>query len=796
MRVQPLLTCVLLVLSVSLYAQSPSSRSTGVKFTIHGYVEDAATGEKLPGAAILIPEYSTGTVTNSYGFFTITIKQGKLTVLVSHAGYKNWQKETDLSKDEDLVIRLEPNTDLEEVVVTGKRTKPIEEQTQMSKITVPVELIKKMPRFLGETDVLKTLQLLPGVAQGAEGTSGLIVRGGSPDQNLILLDGTPVYNPSHLFGIFSAFNGDALKNVELYKGGFPARFGGRLSSVIDLVMKDGNMKDIHGEGSVGILTSRLTLEGPVKKDKTSFLVSGRRTYFDIFAAPLIKKESEGEVDGFGAYFYDFNLKLHHIISPKDRLFASFFSGHDFLKLRTQYADNDYTEKSRIRIGWGNTIATLRWNHVFNKKLFANTLLNYTQYRFVTDLGFYTKDNTGEENIVAKYFSGIRDAGARIDFDYRPLPEQSIKFGISSLLHIFTPGAASLKAGDPNAPDIDTSFNKYNQRSAEFALYAEDDWEITHKLKVNIGVHASAFKARTKWYGRVQPRLGLRFLLPGDIAWKASYTHMNQYVHLLSNNSTTLPTDLWVPSTDRVKPMFSRQIATGFAKTVWNNKAELSLEGYFKTMDGVIEYKDGASYLNSSTENWDTKVEAGKGKAWGGELFLQKKNGRTTGWVGYTISWSKRNFEEINFGKTFYYKYDRRHDFEVAVTHAFNKRWEISGSWQFQSGSPFTLPVGQYEAADGDSPYDPYNNFSGPVDFIKGRNAFRLLNYHRLDFGITWRKQKKRYERAWNLSFYNMYNRQNPFYYYIERNGQPNGKAVLKGYTLLPILPSLSWSFKF
>jgi hypothetical protein len=765
------------------------------KFTLHGYVEDAASGEKLPGATVVITEYKTGTTTNNYGFFTITIKPGTVNLIISYAGYNAYQQEINLNKDQVLSIQLTLNMNLKEVVVNAKKTPPIQQQTQMSKITVPVAIIKSMPRFLGETDVLKTLQLLPGVAQGAEGTSGVLVRGGSPDQNLILLDGTQVYNPSHLFGIFSTFNGDALKNVELYKGGFPARFGGRLSSVIDLVMKDGNMKEFHGEGSVGILTSRLTLEGPVKKNKTSFLVSGRRTYFDLLAAPLIKKASEGEVTGFGAYFYDLNLKLHHIISPKDRLFASFFSGHDFLKLKADFSQGTYREVTKTRIGWGNTIATLRWNHVFNKKLFANTLLNYTQYRFVTDLGLYTKDNGIEENFVAKYFSGISDVGARMDFDYRPLPEHNMKLGVSALQHVFTPGAASLKTGNPNAPDIDTSFNKYKQKSLEFAFYAEDDWQLSPQLKINIGVHASAFKAKTNWYSSVQPRLGLRYLLPGDIALKASYTHMNQYVHLLTNNSTTLPTDLWVPSTDIVKPMFSRQIALGFAKSIMKDKVEASVEGYYKTLDGVIEYKDGASYLNSSTAEWDTKVEAGNGKAYGAELLVQKKTGRTTGWIGYTLSWSNREFPEINFGKKYFYKYDRRHDFEVAVTHKINKHWELSGSWQFQTGSPFTLPVAQYEAAIDDSPYNPGYYYNDPVNYIKGRNEFRLLSYHRLDFSITWRKQKKKHEKAWNLSLYNAYNRKNPFYYYIDRYNS-SGKSLLKGVTLLPILPSVSYSFKF
>jgi len=789
------ITNLIILLFLFIITQSDAQSSApNPKITISGYIEDSATGEKLPGATILVSEYKKGTTTNNYGFFTITIQRGPIHLLISYTGFQTKELQLDPQSDQSLNIKLTGIGSLQEVTIVAKKQLPIAQQTQMSKVTVPVAMVKDMPRFLGETDVLKTLQLLPGVAQGAEGTSGVLVRGGSPDQNLILLDGTPVYNPSHLFGIFSSFNSDALKNVDLYKGGFPARFGGRLSSVIDLVTKDGNMKKVHGEGSIGILTSRLTLEGPLKKDKTSFLVSGRRTYLDLLARPLIKSASEGDITGFGAYFYDLNVKLHHIISDRDRLFASFFSGHDFLKVKTNFSEGADKDVTKTRIGWGNTIGTLRWNHVFNKKLFANTLINYTQYRFVTDLDYYFKDDIDEERFAAKYFSGIYDAGARIDFDYRPLPEHNIKFGGAALQHIFTPGAATLKYTTTSANSIDTAFNKYKQRSSEFSSYAEDDWQISSKLKINLGVHASAFKAKTNWYQSVQPRIGLRYLLPGDIAFKAAYTHMNQYVHLLSNNSTTLPTDLWVPSTDLVKPMFSRQIAVGFAKSMMQEKIEASIEAYYKTMDGVIEYKDGASYLNSSTADWDTKVEAGKGKAYGVELLLQKKTGRTTGWIGYTLSWSRRHFPGINFGREFFYKYDRRHDFEVAVTHKISKRWEIAGSWQFQTGSPFTLPVAQYETANDGSPYD-YGGSYDNINYYKGRNDFRLLNYHRLDFGITWHKQKKRYEKYWNLSFYNIYNRQNPFYYYLDTYNV-SGKALLKGVTLLPIIPSLSYGFKF
>ncbi len=771
------------------------------EITISGFVEDSETGEKLPGANIYIPSLQKGTTTNNYGFFTITLNDPVSDLLVSYTGYELYQSQTGFDEDTRITIKLKLNKNLEEIVITSNTTKsvPLQQQTQMSKISVPTSVIKNMPRFLGEADLLKTLQLLPGVSQGSEATSGLLVRGGSPDQNLILLDGTPVYNPSHLFGIFSAFNSNALKSVDIYKGGFPARFGSRLSSVVDIVTKDGNMKEIHGEGSVGFVAANFTLEGPLKKDKTSFLISGRRTYADFIVAPLIKSSDEN-IKKFVSYFYDVNLKLHHIISPKDRLFLSFYKGDDMIKLRMEYindnpnANYDYSEEEKFKGGWGNVLGTIRWNHIFNKKLFANTLINYTQYRLVSDYNSDWLENGVENRLLLGYFSGIHDIGARMDFDYRPIPEHSIRFGASGLQHVFKPGVLAAKSGNTQAPDIDTSFNSANQNSAEFSLYAEDEWKVSPKLKINAGIHSNAFKANTKFYYSAQPRIAMRYMLPKDIAFKVSYTHMNQYIHLLANNSITLPTDLWVPSTDKIKPMLSRQVAIGLAKSVSNNKVDISLEGYYKTMDGVIEYKEGVSYLNSSLEAWDTKVESGKGKVWGVELLVQKNVGKTKGWIGYTLSHNSRVFANLNNGKPFDYKYDRRHDFEIAVTHTFNSRCEISGSWQFQTAVPFTVPVAQYEEIEDGSPYNNDNGI-GHVNHIKGRNQFRLVNYHRLDIGITWRKRKKHYERMWNVGLYNAYNRMNPFYYYLDETNSQNTSKII-GLTILPILPSITYGIKF
>jgi hypothetical protein len=772
------------------------------KLTINGYIEDDKSGEKLVGVSVWAPLQKVGTNTNNYGYFTLTFKKDSATVLFSATGYKTQEIFFGANQiDSILVIKLEKfvlNKDA--VVVRARKNTPIQERTLMGQISVPIELIKAMPKFLGEVDVLKTLQLLPGVSQGAEGTSGILVRGGGPDQNLILLDGSPVYNSQHLFGIFSSFNADAIKNVELYKGGFPARFGGRLSSVVDIVTKDGDLNAVHGEIGTGLLMTRALIEGPIKKDRTSFMISGRRSYLDILAQPFVKKAAKDEdIDlGFGAFFYDLNLKVTHKISTKDRLYFSLYSGQDFLKLKVGETFNNTESSQKLRVGYGNLIGSVRWNHVFNSKLFANSLVSYTKYRFTTGVELSDKDATGTTSLAAKYYSGITDVAANINFDYRPNSQHAIKFGGGVINHQFTPGAASIKSVDANITAIDTAFNTLNQNSFEGNVYFEDDWTISDKFKANLGVHASFFQAKNKFYPSVQPRIGLRYLLPKDWAIKAGYTHMAQFIHLLTNSTTTLPTDLWVPSTDLIKPMLSQQVALGLAKSIWGEAYEASVEAYYKTMDGVIEYKDGASYLNGSNDNWDTKVEQGSGRSRGVEILLQKKRGNTLGWVGYTLSKSDRVFDGINYGKRFNYKYDRRHDVEVAITHKINKNWDISGSWGFSTANAISLPVANYQTANTNaSPYASIYNYGNPssVEYYNGRNGFRLLNYHRLDFSVNWTKQKKKYTRTWNLSLYNVYNRQNPFYYYISYDNNIN-QGEVKAISLLPIIPNISWTVKF
>lgn len=776
-------------------------------YTLSGFVEDSASGEKLVGATVILTDENAITTTNNYGFFSISCNTVAANLLVSHAGYSLYQKQYEINEDSRVNIKMNNSASLAEVVVVSAKTPPLQDQTQMSKVTLPVEQVKSAPRLFGEVDIIRTLQLMPGIQQSNEATTGMLVRGGSPDQNLILLDGAAVYNMSHFFGIFSIFNADAIKNIDMYKGAFPARFGGRLSGVTDIVLKDGNMQQVHGEGSIGMLATKLTLEGPLKKNKSSFIVSGRRTYPDLFLVPIIKNQEDAP-ENLRANFYDFSAKLRFELSRKDRLLFSYYNSRDLFRIKY---NNNTTQKESFedsRFNWSNQIAAVNWNHVFNKRLFANTTLNFTRYQLKLGGEAYFKSLTDPDyySLNARYQSGISDLSARINFDYRPVPHHAVKSGLYIMNHVFTPGASVIKARGRLPDDfIDTTFNTIKQSSPEFGFYAEDEWKINAKASLNAGFHTNLFKAPATWYASFQPRIAFRYLLPGAVAIKLSYTYMNQYIHFLTYNGLGIPADLWVPSTNKVKPMLSKQWAVGLAKSVLKNTIDITLEGFYKNMNGVIEYKDGETYLNSEAA-WDDKVEQGKGKAYGVELLIHKKKGKLNGWIGYTLSRSERQFKEINKGKVFPYKYDRLHDFEITLVQQIGKRVELSASWQFQTSSPYTISNGNYESLLNGSPYDSENRI-GPginnsqvnnyqsVNLIEGRNSVRLLNYHRLDIGLTYKKKKKRYEKYWNFSLYNAYNRYNPYMYKLTKIDGA-GKLRLEGTAILPVLPSIAYGVKF
>jgi hypothetical protein len=747
--------------------------------TVSGFISDDFSGEKLIGATVYDLNLQKGTSSNGYGFYSITLPRGELKIKFSFIGYQPIVKTVSVDSNLKLNINLKERVELKEFVVNASESEKIQEKSLMSTMDLSMEKVKSLPVLLGEKDVMKTIQLLPGVQSGSEGSSGLYVRGGGADQNLILLDGVPIYNASHLFGFFSVFNADAINSVSIIKGGFPARYGGRLSSVIDIKMKEGNIKEFHGEGSIGLISSKLTLEGPIIKNKTSFIVSGRRTYADVLARPFMDKDEIG-----GYYFYDINGKVNHTFSDDSRLYLSLYFGNDKFFVR-DIGDNYYVEAS---LRWGNVINSLRWNKIINDKLFVNTNLRFSNYKF--SVGNESRYDGVSESF--NYYSGILDFGGAVDFDYIPSTNQYIKFGLSETYHTFSPGVNQYSS-NANSEDIDTSFGSGKLYAHEFLVYAEDDFSISEKLKINIGIHGSGFLVNNKTYLSLQPRFSGRFLINETMAFKMSFAKMTQYLHLLSNTSIGLPTDLWVPATERIAPQKSTQIAVGIAKTL-KKGFEVSLEGYYKWMNNLIEYKEGASFFGNSVD-WQDKVEAGKGWSYGGELLLEKKQGKTTGWIGYTLSWTNRQFDEINFGEIFPYRYDRRHDIGIALTHTFNKKktkkgrdkwFDLGLVWVYGTGNSVTLSFERYEKLKG---VDIGYSEEGELKYLSGRNNFRVPSYHRLDLGINKHKITKWGEQIWSFGIYNAYSRQNPFYLYFD-------DADLMQVSLIPIVPSVSYSFKF
>ena len=778
--------------------------------TISGYVMDAASKETLIGATVFDKNSGKGCATNNYGFYTLTLDPGEVNLQISYVGYAQQNHTLDLKENLSLNFSLETNTTLDEVVVEATRATVSARSPQMSVVELPVQQIKSIPTLFGEADVLKAIQLLPGVQNGSEGSAGMYVRGGGPDENLLLLDGVPVYNVNHMMGFFSVFNPDALKNVTLYKGSFPAHFGGRLSSVVDIRMKEGDMQKYHGNVSVGLISTKLNFEGPIVKDKLSFNLSFRRTYSDLLMKPALwiaKTQMEGVNRlNAGYYFYDLNAKLNWKISDKDRLYLSFYSGDDaiYLKIKNKdYSYNDVQYQNHINMNWkwGNMLASLRWNHVMSQKLFMDASINYTQYRHNLGMGiteeniFEQYNNTSlKDEFSMAYKSGINDLTAKFDFDYTPLPNHEIRFGGNYTYHQFRPEVQAMKIVEGNEVEMDTMAGSPKVFAHETALYVEDNMTFGDIFRVNAGVHYSTFTVEGKTYQSVQPRLSTSVMLASNLSLKAGYAYMTQYVHLLSNSSLSLPTDLWVPVTKNIVPMNAHQVSLG-AFYELPKLFDISIEGYYKTMDNLLEYKDGASFFGSS-ENWENKVCMGKGWAYGVEFLLQRSFGKTTGWIGYTWAHAKRQFDRegmvINQGKVFPAKYDRRHDLSITVQHKFNDRIDLSGTWVFSSGNCGTLGTQIYEGL-----VDNWGNV--PSINALERNNFRMGNYHRLDLSVNFHKQKKHGVRTWNISVYNVYNHNNPFIVYTDYRwdeATQKEKRVLMQASLFPIIPSVSYSFKF
>ena len=792
------LFCLAVVLSVFLQAFGQNTE----RYTISGYVREAVSRETLIGVNIYLSDRKTGTVTNTYGFFSLTLPAAdSLELIVSYVGFTPEIVKVSFRKNTELNIDLKPSIILNEVEVSASRKEKQSESVRMSTVNLQVAQIKNIPSLLGEKDVMKVLQLMPGVQKGSEGTSGLYVRGGGPDQNLIILDDAIVYNASHLFGFFSLFNGDALKSVELSKGGFPARYGGRLSSVLEMNMKEGNKEEWHGEGGIGLISSRMTVEGPLKKGTSSLLLSGRRTYVDLLLRPLLKSLDESNS---GYYFYDFNAKVNYDFGRKNKLYLSGYFGED----RFYMKNNSGGVKENIGFKWGNATGTLRWNHLFNNKLFSNTSAIFSNYSF----GIYDKYKVVSENkdYYAEYYSGIRDLTLKYDIDYIPNPRHWIKTGAISIYHKFNPHAF-IEVDIPG--NVHTKDVRYTN-GLESGIYTEDTWQPVQTLKINGGVRFSHFLATKNQYHFFEPRLSVAWRLKNDFALKGSYASMNQYIHMISNTGISLPTDLWVPTTDRIKPQQSRQVAMGMVKDLNKHDLSFSLEGYYKKMEHVIGYKEGASFMmlddpiSGSASNWEDNVTSGQAWSYGIELLLQKKEGRFNGWIGYTLSWTQMQFDSLNFGKKYFARYDRRHDISVVAIYKLSERITLSGTWVYGTGNAITLPTSEYSPIShlGRLPNDPNisgggfeSSYWGGVNDFGEKNSTRMGSYQRLDLGVQFHKKKKWGERIWEFSVYNAYNRKNPFFYYIQYdydtvNNKEYGKLVQA--SLFPVIPTFTYSFKF
>jgi hypothetical protein len=748
---------------------------------ISGFVRDAASGESLPGATVLDMATGKGVATNAFGFFSLDTSGDS--IAVSFIGYAYQRIKINGAENEFVITLARENNLLNEVLVSGS---DVRELPEMSTVRLSPEQAKRLPVFMGETDMLKTLQLLPGVQGGTEGTAGVHVRGGGPDQNLILLDGVPVYNANHLFGFFSVFNADAISNVTLIKGGFPARYGGRLSSIVDIQMKEGNLHKVEGEGAIGLVASKITVSGPISKGKTSFMLSARRTYLDAFVVPLAKLSNSDRVVGGG--FWDVNAKVNHVVSSRDRIYASFYAGRDRLYDDYSYDDVGVKEDERSEIRWGNITSALRWNHQYSDRLFSNLTATYTRYQFElgTTVDYRYADEVSSPDIYRDndYYSNIRDLGLKMDFDYFLNNDHLIKFGANIIHHALHPGVSNFRSHI----QTDTTFGSPKIDLGEMYVYAEDEVSFSKTTHANIGVHYSAAWAGSTTYTSWQPRVTLNQRLGTTLSLKASYARMAQYIHLLVNSGIGLPTDLWVPSTERVKPQLSDQVALGLSSAC--RRIEISVEGYYKWMDNLIEYKDGAGFLDIDSK-WENKVEFGAGKSYGAELFVQKKHGRSTGWVSYTWSKSTRQFDNLNFGRPFPYRYDRRHNISVVYNLAVNDRIDIGAVWVYSTGNAVTLPTSTYPKAIWDSKDVEYEDF---IKHYPGRNSSRMKDYHRLDLSISFKKAMRWGERKWVIGLYNSYNRLNPIY--IELNDENRLNKIFRQLSIFPLIPNVSYQFKF
>jgi hypothetical protein len=755
------------------------------RFTVSGTVR-GARGEVLPGASVAVPALNTGTAADSVGHFSLALPAGRHELVVAFVGYQQLSRALNLTRNQRLSFVLEESgNQLGEVIVQGAAT--LEEKlktTQMGVERVSIREAKLLPALFGEVDILITRQLTPGIQSGGEGTSGLFVRGGSADQNLVLLDNALVYNPNHLFGLFSVFNSDAVQSVDLYKSGFPAQFGGRLSSVVDVKLREGDRQHYVATGGIGLISSRLTYEGPINKGKGSFIVSGRRTYFDIFTRALNEanknKEDYSPIPDY--YFYDFNAKANYTLGEKDQVFLTGYLGRDTFGFNSPGGFN-------FDFSWGNTVGTLRWNHVFSPRLFVNTTVSVSDYK-------YNLTNRLDQFSFA-LGSRITDYTGRTDFEYTPNERHVLKAGAQFTHHKFGVGRLDANSSDGRV-NFGSDVHYFGQ---EAALYASDNYKASDKLQLEGGLRLTGFGSGQQRYGGLEPRASARYSLSERTSLKASYAQMYQYVHLVTNSGASLPTDIWYPSRLSVKPQRSQQVSTGASFLLGQGKYLLTNEVYYKWGRNQVDFRDGAQlFVNPEL---DAEFIFGKSWSYGNEFYLEKKTGKTTGWLGYTLAWSWRNFQPkrgtagVNNGRDFHPNYDRRHNLTAVLLHELSPRINLTASFIYTSGTLTTLPLGRFGLQD--IPGSRVGVDPRPVPIYTDSNSYRLIPYHRLDLGAVYKIGSRRNQDL-TLSIYNAYNRRNAYFVFFEAvEDKATNRTVgfqAKQVSLFPIIPSLTYNFRF
>jgi hypothetical protein len=776
------LLLLLFVINIESFSQN--------KVTISGYVKDARNGELLIGATVRVKDAKIGARTNAYGFYSISLPKGKYTILTSYVGYDNYSKDVDIQLDTKLEIELKQSSKTtQEVVVTSQKEDNNITEIEMSTIKVEMAEIKKIPALLGEVDVIRSIQLLPGVSTVGEGATGFNVRGGSIDQNLILLDEAPIYNSSHLFGFFSVFNPDAVKDVKLVKGGIPAEYGGRLSSILDVRLKEGDNKEFDVTGGIGLIFSRLSVEGPIVKDKGSFIIAARRSYIDVLAKPFLS----GDLKDAQFNFYDLTLKANYSVSDNDKLYLSAYFGRDVFG-------------AGFKFNWGNYTTTLRWNHLFSDKLFLNSTFFVSDYDYSLQFG-----NTNDD--VFRNDSRIQNYSFKPDFTFYLNPDNTMKFGGQTTFFKFTPGLGTF-----SSQGLTNNISLQNRYGLESAIYLDNEQKLTDDLTIQYGLRLSSFQymgsgtayefndttaglRRTpvsqKDYGlydvissymNLEPRFSANYLIDGESSIKLSYNRMSQYLHLVSNTTASTPLDVWTPTTNNIPPEIADQVALGYFKNFNDNEYEASIETYYKQSTGQVDYINGANlFLNQLIEG---DLLIGKGRAYGVELYLRKRKGALNGWISYTLARSERLVDGINGNDWFANRFDRLHNLNIVANYDLTTTWNFSANFVFQSGTPATFPTNRIEVQGNVIPHNSFDR----------RNNYRLPAYHRLDLSATYRPEKNpdsKFEHYWVFSIYNAYNRRNPFSVFFQQNPDNAGQTEAIRYSVIgSIVPSIAWNFSF